>query len=81
VIVAVAGHPVRSLGSLNRAIALARRARQIPIRIHREARHQDVVVTMTGQPLNLEQPDEAAEPAGPAKLGPMKPAAARISTT
>jgi len=58
VIVAVAGHPVRSSGSLNRAIAMARRAGQIPIRIHREARHQDVVVTMTGQPPNLEQPDE-----------------------
>jgi DNA-binding MarR family transcriptional regulator len=69
VIVAVAGHPVRSLGSLNRAIAVARRAGQIPIRIHREARHQDVVVTMTGQPPILEQPDEGGEPAGPPSWG------------
>jgi DNA-binding MarR family transcriptional regulator len=58
VIVTVAGHPVRSLGSLNRAIAVARRAGQIPIRIHREARHRDVLVAIAEQPSNLEQPDE-----------------------
>jgi hypothetical protein len=57
VIVTVAGHPVRSPGSLNRAIALAHRAGRIPIRIQRQAGHHDLVVTITEQPLELEQAD------------------------
>ena len=55
VIVAVAGHPVRSPGSVNRAIALARQTGQVPIRIRRATRHQELVVTITGQPPDLQQ--------------------------
>jgi DNA-binding MarR family transcriptional regulator len=55
VIVAVAGHPVRSPGSVNRAIALARQTEQVPIRIRRATRHQELVVTITGQPSNFQQ--------------------------
>jgi DNA-binding MarR family transcriptional regulator len=49
-IVAVAGHPVRSPGSVNRAIAVARQTGQVPIRVRRATRHQELVVTITGQP-------------------------------
>jgi putative serine protease PepD len=55
VIVAVAGHPVRSPGGLNRAIALARRAGRATIRIQRGARHQELVVTTTAQPPDLQE--------------------------
>jgi DNA-binding MarR family transcriptional regulator len=55
VIVAVAGHPVRSPGSVNRAIAVARQTGQVPIRIRRATRHQELVVTITGQPPDLQQ--------------------------
>jgi DNA-binding MarR family transcriptional regulator len=46
VIVAVAGHPVRSPGSLNRAIALARRSGQLTIRVRRGSRHRELVVSV-----------------------------------
>jgi DNA-binding MarR family transcriptional regulator len=49
VIVAVAGHPVRSPGSLDRAIALVRDAGQVALRIQRGMRHHELVVTITGQ--------------------------------
>jgi DNA-binding MarR family transcriptional regulator len=55
VIVAVAGHPVRSPGSVNRAIAVAHQAGQVPIRIRRATRHHELVVTITGQPPDLQQ--------------------------
>jgi DNA-binding MarR family transcriptional regulator len=55
VIVAVAGHPVRSPGSVNRAIAVARQTGQVPIRIRRPTRHQELVVTITGQPPDLQR--------------------------
>ncbi len=55
VIVAVAGHRVRSAGSLNRAIAMARHAGQITNRIRRGTRHQDLVVTVTAQPPDPDQ--------------------------
>ena len=57
VIVAVAGHPVRSPGGLNRAIALARHAGQATIRIHRGTRHQELVLTTTTttQPPHLQE--------------------------
>ena len=55
VIVAVAGHPVRSPGSVNRAIAVARQAGQVPIRVRRGTRHQELVVTVTGQTPDLPQ--------------------------
>ena len=55
VIVAVAGHPVRSPGSVNRAIAVARQAGQVPIRVRRGTRHQELVVTVTGQAPDLPQ--------------------------
>jgi DNA-binding MarR family transcriptional regulator len=57
VIVAVAGHPVRSPGGLNRAIALARHAGQATIRIHRGARRQELVLTAitTAQPPDLQE--------------------------
>jgi DNA-binding MarR family transcriptional regulator len=50
VVVAAAGHPVRSPGSLNRAIALARDAGRLAIRVRRGRRHQELVVDLTGQP-------------------------------
>ena len=55
VIAAVAGHPVRSPGSLDRAIAMARQTGQVPIRIWRGTRHRELVVTITGQPPDLQQ--------------------------
>jgi DNA-binding MarR family transcriptional regulator len=50
VVVAAAGHPVRSLGSLNRAIALARDAGGLAFRVRRGGRHQELVVDLSGQP-------------------------------
>ncbi len=55
VIMAVAGHPVRSSGSLDRAIALARDAGQVTVRIRRGTRHQELALTITGQPPDLQQ--------------------------
>jgi DNA-binding MarR family transcriptional regulator len=55
VIVAVAGHPVRSTGSMSRAIAVARQTGRVPMRIRRAGRHQDLVVTITGQPPDLQE--------------------------
>jgi len=48
VIVGVAGQPVRSPGSLNRAIALVRHAGQFTVRVDRGSQVQDLVVTITG---------------------------------
>ncbi len=55
VVVAAAGHPVRSPGSLNRAIALARDAGRLAIRVRRGRRHQELVVDLSGQPPDGEE--------------------------
>jgi DNA-binding MarR family transcriptional regulator len=55
VIVAVAGHPVRSPGGVSRAIAVARQTGEVSIRLRRAGRHQDLVVTITGLPLDLQE--------------------------
>jgi hypothetical protein len=44
VILAVAGHPVRSPGSLDRAISLARRAGPASLEVHRGNRQHDLVL-------------------------------------
>jgi len=54
-IVAVADHPVRSPGSVNRAIAVARQTGQVSIRIQRATRHQELVVTIAAQPPDNQQ--------------------------
>lgn len=53
VIVAVAGNPVRSPGSLNRAIAVARQTGQVAVRIQRGARRRELVVAIAGQPPDM----------------------------
>ena len=55
VILAVAGHPVRSRGGVNRAIAVARQAGQVPFRIRRATRHHDLVVAIAGQAPDVRQ--------------------------
>jgi serine protease Do len=42
-------------GSLDRAIALARDAGQVTVRIRRGTRHQELAVTITGQRPDLKQ--------------------------
>lgn len=53
VIIAVAGHPVRSPGSLNRAIAVARQAGQVSMHVQRGTRRRKLVVTIGGQPPDM----------------------------
>jgi DNA-binding MarR family transcriptional regulator len=47
VILAVAGHPVRSPGSLDRAVALARRGGRVAVRVRRGTAHRDLLLTVT----------------------------------
>ena len=47
-IVAVGGQPVRSPGSLDRALALAAQAGQATVRVRRGARHRELPVTLAG---------------------------------
>lgn len=51
------GWPSRQVppGSLDRAIALARDAGQVTVRIRRGTRHQELAVTITGQRPDLKQ--------------------------
>jgi DNA-binding MarR family transcriptional regulator len=56
-IVAVAGHPVRSPGGLNRAIAWARQAGQATIHLYRGTRHLELVLTITITTTTAQPPD------------------------